>query len=64
LAEALKKSKVILIITEHSDILEELKTTDLSKSQIEVVLDGRNCLDEDTVRDWGMLYRGIERRRT
>jgi UDP-N-acetyl-D-mannosaminuronate dehydrogenase len=64
LAEALKKSKAILIITEHSDILEVLKTTDLSKSQIEEILDGRNCLDEDTVRDWGMLYQGIGRRRT
>jgi UDPglucose 6-dehydrogenase len=64
LAEALEKSKAILIITEHSDILEELKTTDLSKSPIEVILDGRNCLDEDTVRDLGLLYRGIGRRRT
>jgi UDP-N-acetyl-D-mannosaminuronate dehydrogenase len=49
LAEALATSKAILIITEHSDILEELKTTDLSKFQIEVILDGRNCLDENTV---------------
>ena len=64
LAEALEKSNAILIITEHSDILEELKTTDLSKSQIEVVLDGWNSLGEDTVRDSGLLYRGIGRRRT
>jgi UDP-N-acetyl-D-glucosamine dehydrogenase len=49
LAEALATSKAILIVTEHSDILEELKTTDLFKSQIEVILDGRNCLDENTV---------------
>jgi UDP-N-acetyl-D-mannosaminuronate dehydrogenase len=64
LAEALEKSNAILIITEHSDILEELKTAGLSKSLIEVILDGRNSPDEDTVRDWGVLYRGIGRRRT
>jgi UDP-N-acetyl-D-glucosamine dehydrogenase len=63
LAEALEKSKAILIVTEHADILEELKTTDLSKSRIEVILDGRNCLDENIVRDWGVPYRGIGRRR-
>ena len=62
LAEALNVSKAILIITEHTDILEELKTIDLSESQIEVILDGRNCLDENTVRDWNVLYRGIGRR--
>jgi UDP-N-acetyl-D-mannosaminuronate dehydrogenase len=44
LAEALEKSKAILIITEHSDIVEVLKTTDLFKSPIEVILDGRNAL--------------------
>jgi hypothetical protein len=51
-----------LIVTEHSDILEELKASDLSKSNIEIILDGRNCLDEETVNRWGVLYRGIGRR--
>jgi UDP-N-acetyl-D-glucosamine dehydrogenase len=62
LAEALATSKAILIVTEHTDIFEELKTMDLSKSNVEVILDGRNCLDEDMVRNWGVLYRGIGRR--
>jgi UDP-N-acetyl-D-glucosamine dehydrogenase len=62
LAEALEKSKAILIITEHSDILEELKASDLSESDVEVILDGRNCLDESVVCEWGVLYRGIGRR--
>jgi UDP-N-acetyl-D-mannosaminuronate dehydrogenase len=62
LTEALETSKAILIITEHTDILKELKATDLSKSPIEVILDGRNCLDENIVRDWSVLYRGIGRR--
>jgi UDP-N-acetyl-D-glucosamine dehydrogenase len=62
LCEAIEKSKAILIVTEHSDILETLQIIDLSKSNVEVVLDGRNCLDEDTLSGWGVLYRGIGRR--
>lgn len=62
LREAMENSRAILIVTEHSDILDELKAIDLSKSSIEVILDGRNCLDENSVGDWGVLYRGIGRR--
>jgi UDP-N-acetyl-D-glucosamine dehydrogenase len=43
LAEAIASSTAILIVTQHSDILEDPKASDISKSNIEVILDGRNC---------------------
>ena len=62
LQAALAQSSAILIVTEHTDLLEALKASDIANSTIEVIVDGRNCLDEATVRGWGVLYRGIGRR--
>ncbi len=62
--EAIENSSAIVIITEHSDIIEQLKLIDISASGIKVIVDGRNCLSEDIVRDWDVLYRGIGRRAT
>ncbi len=62
LDEALNSAKAILIVTEHSDTINTLKSMDLTGSDLEVVVDGRNCLEEETVNQWGVLYRGIGRR--
>jgi UDP-N-acetyl-D-glucosamine dehydrogenase len=42
--EAVTNARAILIITEHSDIIEALVSFDMLNSQVEVVIDGRNCL--------------------
>jgi len=60
--EAIQKSKAVLIITEHSDILTSLQSIDISASSIEVIVDGRNCLEAELVNRWKVLYRGIGRR--
>ncbi|XP_014680213.1 PREDICTED: UDP-N-acetyl-D-glucosamine 6-dehydrogenase-like [Priapulus caudatus] len=62
LKEAIENSRAILIITEHADILESLEKMDIANSSIEVVVDGRNCLDAELVNRWNILYRGIGRR--
>jgi UDP-N-acetyl-D-glucosamine dehydrogenase len=62
LAEALADAKAIVIVTEHADVTEALKSTDLANSSVGVIVDGRNCLEADIVADWGVLYRGIGRR--
>ncbi len=64
LEEAISRSKALVIVTEHSDILEELKAFDIGNSAIEVVVDGRNCLSTECVDRWKVLYRGIGRRAT
>lgn len=61
LEEALSDAKCILIVTEHSDIISEIKTLDLKSLPVEVIIDGRNCLDADAVAEQGILYRGIGR---
>jgi len=60
--EAVQKSSAIVIVTEHSDLIEQLKLINISASGIKVIVDGRNCLSQEIVRDWGVLYRGIGRR--
>ena len=62
LEEAIERSKAMLIITEHTDIIDKLKAMDISNTSIEVVVDGRNCLSSECVNQWQVLYRGIGRR--
>ena len=62
LSEAIENSRAIVIITEHTEILEGLKNIDIANSSIEVIVDGRNCLDPELVNRWNILYRGIGRR--
>ncbi len=60
--EAIENARAIVIVTEHSDIIDSLKSIDIAASPIEVIVDGRNCLDADLLNHWGVLYRGIGRR--
>ena len=62
LDEGLKKAKAIIIVTEHSDVISELKTKDLENLPLEVLVDGRNCLKAEDVRAQGVLYSGIGRK--
>lgn len=59
LAEAISNCKAILIITEHTDMIEELKSADLRKLPVEVIVDGRNCLEPKGVISQGVAYQGI-----
>ena len=63
LAECLAGARAIVIVTEHSDMIEELQQTDLGALDIEVIVDGRNCLDGEAIRSQDILYSGIGRRR-
>lgn len=60
--EAVTNARALLIITEHSNIIEALASFDMSKSQVEVVVDGRNCLSAKLIKKWQVLYRGIGRK--
>jgi UDP-N-acetyl-D-glucosamine dehydrogenase len=60
--EAVTNARALLIITEHSDIIEALVSFDMSNSQVEVVVDGRNCLSATWIEKWQVLYRGIGRK--
>ena len=62
LDEGLKKAKAVLIVTEHSDVISELKSKDLEHLPLEVLVDGRNCLKAEDIRSQGVLYSGIGRK--
>jgi UDP-N-acetyl-D-mannosaminuronate dehydrogenase len=62
LESALSESKAVLIVTEHSDIVDQLKSYNFDNSAIEVIVDGRNCLGAEVIDKWRVLYRGIGRR--
>lgn len=62
LSDALEGAIAVLIVTEHSDVITELKSMNLNDSSVEVIVDGRNCLDADAITHQGILYRGIGRR--
>jgi UDP-N-acetyl-D-glucosamine dehydrogenase len=59
--ESLDRAKAIIIVTEHSDVIDKMSNLDFTKTEIEVVVDGRNCLDGDRIQAQDVLYRGIGR---
>ena len=61
LDDCIDQVKAIVIVTEHSDVIAKLSNTDLSALGVEVVVDGRNCLDGEMIRKQNILYRGIGR---
>jgi len=61
LDECIDGAKAIVIVTEHSDVIEKLGNIEWGDSGIEVVVDGRNCLDGDLIKQQNVLYRGIGR---
>jgi len=60
--ECISGVKAIVIVTEHSDVVERLDTVNLAELGIEVVIDGRNALDGDRIQSQNVIYRGIGRR--
>ena len=61
LEQAVEGATGILVVTEHTDIIEQLITMDLASTGVQVIVDGRNCLDADAIKKHGILYRGIGR---
>lgn len=60
--EAVSGAKVVLIVTDHDDLVSELNGFDFCQSSVEIIVDGRNCLQGDEIEKKGMLYRGVGRR--
>lgn len=60
--EATRDARAVLIVTDHDDTTAELAALNLAALPVEVIIDGRNCLDAAAVAAQGILYRGIGRR--
>jgi nucleotide sugar dehydrogenase len=61
LNELFKKSDALLLATDHNDF-KKINSADLKKNKIKVVVDGKNCLDKESIKKLGIVYRGIGRR--
>lgn len=56
----LKKSKAIIIATNHNSFV-EMDPNILKKYGVKIVIDGKNCLDKNAIEKLGILYKGIGR---
>ncbi len=58
--ELLKKSDYIILVTDHNEF-KSMEINKLKENNILVVIDGRNCLDKDKIKNLGISYHGIGR---
>ncbi len=58
LDELLEKSFAILLATNHSPF-KEINAQRLISHKVQVVIDGKNCLDKNSIIDSGIYYKGI-----
>jgi len=58
--QLMEKSDYIILVTDHK----EFKNMDLNKlkeNNVKIIIDGRNCLDNEKIKQMGILYHGIGR---
>ena len=60
LDELLQKSDYIILVTDHYEF-KNMDLNKLKKYKILVIIDGRNCLDKEKIKQMGILYHGIGR---
>lgn len=61
LDEILSKCEAIVISTNHTIFIENLKIENLKDTNVKIVLDGRNCLNKESFEWSGVIYTGIGR---
>jgi nucleotide sugar dehydrogenase len=61
LDNALKHSDVIIIATAHKLFLDKITPSCLLKKNIDIIIDGRNCLDKRNFVNAGIIYKGVGR---
>jgi len=60
LDEILERSDAIVITANHDEFV-SMSVEKLKEKKVEVIIDGKNCLDKDKIRKLGIIYRGIGR---
>jgi len=60
LDELLGKADYIILVTDHREF-REIRPETLKQKGIQIVIDGRNCLDKDRIKAAGIAYHGIGR---
>jgi len=60
LDELLEKSDYIVLVTNHKEF-KNMDLNQLKDKNIKIIIDGRNCLNKDNIKNLGILYHGIGR---
>ncbi len=60
LTELLEKSDVIILTANHDEFM-QMDLDLLKKHNIKILIDGKNCLDKNTIEKSGVMYKGIGR---
>lgn len=60
LTVALTGAKAVVVVTAHK-IFSRLRPADFLAAGVEIIIDGRNCLDKSSLRAAGLYYRGVGR---
>lgn len=63
LAEALSGAHIVILATNHTNLVEYLTPENLKTQGIRFIIDGKNALDADAIAEAGVLYLGIGRTR-
>ena len=58
--DLLKNSDYIILVTDHKKF-REMDLQKLKEFKVKIVIDGRNCLDKERIKSFGILYHGIGR---
>jgi len=59
LDELMKQSDYIILVTNHS-LFKDLEIK-LKENNIKIIIDGRNCLNKENIKNSGIIYHGIGR---
>ncbi len=57
----LKKSEALILVTDHKEFKELITPELLKKHSIQVIIDGKNCLDKVSFKKSKIIYKGIGR---
>jgi len=60
LDELLNSAYAIVVATDHSQF-KKITAEDLKKTKVEIVIDGKNCLNKEDIINKGIYYKGIGR---
>jgi nucleotide sugar dehydrogenase len=60
LPELLKRSRAVVLVTDH-DEFKSISPQTFKRYGIKVVVDGKNCLDKNAIKNLGIIYKGIGR---
>lgn len=53
-------SEVLVLCTAHTEF-KEMNLNQLKEKNVKIIIDGRNCLDKNKIRGYGIIYKGIGR---